>query len=389
MARNLQGAKVYFWGISPPFSRRNDKYDRMNRIAKILSEERFNRETLTELLQAGPGDSDLIFEKAAEVKSKHIGNKVHLRGLIELSNICAKNCLYCGIRRDNKNVDRYTVSDAEVEKAVHFALKNNLGSIVMQSGELISHDFVNRVERLLEMIKKISDGKLGITLSCGEQTEETYLRWKAAGAHRYLLRIESSNEDLYYKIHPKDQAHNFQTRLNALQSLKDCGYQTGTGVMIGLPFQTPEDLANDLLFMREFDIHMCGMGPFVEHENTPLYQYKDLLLPKIERVTLTLKMVALLRIMMKDINIASTTALQAMVAGGREMALKAGANIMMPNITPGIYRNDYALYENKPGTNEEAEDSKQNLEVLINRAGCQVAYGEWGDSKHFSHNFQI
>jgi biotin synthase len=251
----------------------------------------------------------------------------------------------------------------------------------MQSGELSSPDFTDRIEKLLKLTKKLSNGKLGITLSCGEQPKETYQRWKTAGAHRYLLRIETSNEELYYNIHPKDKTHDFHQRLNALQSLKDCGYQTGSGVMIGLPFQTDEDLARDLLFMRNFDIHMCGMGPYVEHENTPLYQYRDLLLPKEDRVQLTLKMIALLRIIMKDINIASTTALQAMVDGGREKALSAGANIMMPNITPGLYRNNYALYENKPGTNEEAEDSRQNLEALINRADCQVAYGEWGDSR--------
>lgn len=357
---------------------------RMNRIAHILAEENFTRENLVELLQAGPEDSALIFQKAAEVKSRFIGNKVHLRGLIELSNICAKNCFYCGIRQENKYVNRYTVSDEEIEQAIHFAIQNKLGSVVIQSGELISPDFVNRIERLLKMITRVSDGSLGVTLSCGEQTPETYQRWKDAGAHRYLLRIESSNEELYYKIHPKDKTHDYQTRLAALQNLKDCGYQTGTGVMIGLPFQTIEDLANDLLFMRDFDIDMCGMGPFVEHEDTPLYAFKDLLLPKTERVDLTLKMIALLRIIMKDINIASTTALQAMVDGGREKALRAGANIMMPNITPGIYRNNYALYENKPGTNEEAEDSQKNLEALINRAGCQVAYGEWGNSRHFT-----
>ena len=355
----------------------------MNRIAQILSEDRYDQERLVELLKASPQDSALIFDKAAEVKAKFIGIKVHLRGLIELSNICAKNCFYCGIRRDNKTVNRYTVADDEVAEAIKFAIENELGSIVIQSGELISPDFINRVERNLKLAKKLSDGKLGITLSCGEQTRETYQRWKEAGAHRYLLRIETSNEALYYKIHPRDEAHDYQRRLAALQSLKDTGYQTGTGVMIGLPFQTTEDLAHDLLFMREFDIHMCGMGPYVEHEDTPLYQYKDILLPKEDRVALTLKMIALLRIIMKDINIASTTALQAMVDGGREQALKAGANIMMPNITPGVYRNNYALYDNKPGTNEEAEDSRKNLEALISRAGCQVAYGAWGDSLHF------
>ena len=352
-------------------------------IRHILSEERFNLETLTELLQAGAEDTALIFQKAAEVKAKYIGRKVHLRGLIELSNICAKNCFYCGIRRDNKCIDRYVLQDEEVEQSIRFAIKNKLGSIVIQSGELTNKIFVNRIERLLKMAKEISKGKLGITLSCGEQSEETFLRWKKAGAHRYLLRIESSNEELYYKIHPKDEIHDYTVRLNALQSLKKCGYQTGTGVMIGLPFQSSEDLANDLLFMQEFDIHMCGMGPFVENKNTPLFQYNKLLLPQEERVRLTLKMIALLRIMMKDINIASTTALQAMMDGGREMALKAGANIMMPNITPGVYRNNYALYNNKPGTNEEAEDSRKNLEALIKRAGCEVAYDEWGDSKHF------
>ena len=353
------------------------------KISHILSEERFDLETLTELLQADPENSALIFQKAAEVKAKYIGNKVHLRGLIELSNICAKNCLYCGIRRDNKCIDRYVLQDDEVEQSIRFAIKNKLGSIVIQSGELTNKGFIDRIERLLKMAKKLSNGKLGITLSCGEQSEETFLRWKEAGAHRYLLRIESSKEELYYKIHPKDETHDYTARLNALRSLKDCGYQTGTGVMIGLPFQSSEDLANDLLFMREFDIHMCGMGPFVENKNTPLYQYNKLLLPKEERVHLTLKMIALLRIMMKDINIASTTALQAMMDGGREMALKAGANIMMPNITPGVYRNNYALYNNKPGTNEEAEDSRKNLEALIKRAGCEVVYNEWGDSMHF------
>ena len=355
----------------------------MHRIAQILSEDRYDQERLVELLQAGPEDAALIFDKAAEVKAKYIGNKVHLRGLIELSNICAKNCFYCGIRLDNKAVSRYTVSDNEVAEAIKFAIENELGSIVMQTGELISPDFINRVERNVKLAKSLSEGQLGITLSCGEQTPETYQRWKDAGAHRYLLRIETSNEELYYKIHPKNEAHDFQHRLANLQNLKDMGYQTGTGVMIGLPFQTLEDLANDLLFMREFDIHMCGMGPYVEHENTPLYKYKDLLPSGEERVVLTLKMIALLRIIMKDINIAATTALQAMVDGGREQALRAGANIMMPNITPGHYRNNYALYNNKPGTNEEAEDSRKNLEALINSAGCQVAYGAWGDSLHF------
>ncbi|HEY9115333.1 MAG TPA: [FeFe] hydrogenase H-cluster radical SAM maturase HydE [Bacteroidales bacterium] len=356
----------------------------MNKIKSILAEERFNQETLVELLGANQEESALIFNKSAEIKAKYIGNKVHLRGLIELSNICLKNCYYCGIRRGNKQTERYAISDEEVEQAIRFAIEKNLGSIVIQSGELISGQFISRVENILQKSKELSGGKLGITLSCGEQKAETYQRWFNAGAHRYLLRIESSNRDLYYKIHPNDAAHDFDKRLLALQNLQKVGFQTGTGVMIGLPFQTLENLAGDLLFMRDMDIDMCGMGPYVEHEQTPLFQYKNILLPKNERVELSLKMIALLRIMMKNINIASTTALQSLAVDGRERALKAGANIMMPNITPGIYRNKYALYENKPGTSEEAEDSRINLEQLAERAGCQVSYGDWGDSRHFA-----
>jgi biotin synthase len=358
----------------------------MNRIGNILAHQEFSKEDLIELLNAGPEDTELIFKKAAEIKAKYIGNKVYLRGLIELSNICAKNCLYCGIRRGNKTVERYSISDDEVELAFQFAIQNKLGSVIMQSGELSSPVFIEKVESYLRKAKKMSNGKLGITLSCGEQTEETYQRWRAAGAHRYLLRIESSNRELYYRIHPKDQLHDFDNRLNALTSLKNCGYQTGTGVMIGLPFQTTEDLASDLLFMRDFDIDMCGMGPYIEHEQTPLAEYNSQLKSVQERLTLTLKMIALLRIIMKDINIASTTALQAMANGAREQALRVGANIMMPNITPGIYRNKYALYNNKPGINEEAEDSQRNLEVIANRAGCEVVYDAWGDSKHFQYS---
>jgi len=156
------------------------------------------------------------------------------------------------------------------------------------------------------------------------------------------------------------------------------------GVMIGLPFQTIENLADDLIFMRDFDIDMCGMGPYIEHIDTKLYEYKHLVPSKEIRLDLSLKMIAILRIMMKDINIASTTAMQTLVDGGREMALKAGANILMPNTTPGLYREQYALYDNKPGLDEEAEDSKQSIEKLIERAGCITAYGEQGNAPHYS-----
>jgi len=352
-------------------------------VVSILKERRFNHETLVRLLTANEDETQLIFAEAARIKAKYAGNKVYLRGLIELSNICEKDCYYCGIRKSNPNCHRYMVSDAEIDRAIQYAVDSNMGSLVVQSGELQTENFIQKIDHILRRAHLLGEGQLGVTLSCGEQTRETYQKWRELGATRYLLRIESSNPKLYQKIHPKDAMHDYNTRVNALGLLKSTGYQTGTGVMIGLPFQTMMDLASDLLFMRELDIDMCGMGPYIEHEDTPLYQYKQSLIPVAERIQLSLKMIALLRIMMKDINIASTTALQALDKRGRINALKVGANVMMPNITPGLYRNNYALYLNKPGVGEEAEDSLRNLEQQVAEAGCVVGYGERGDSLHF------
>ncbi|OFX88708.1 MAG: [FeFe] hydrogenase H-cluster radical SAM maturase HydE [Bacteroidetes bacterium GWF2_33_16] len=352
-------------------------------IKDILAKEILTKDDIIKLLSADGEDLKMIFEKSSEIKEKYIGRKVYLRGLIELSNICAKNCYYCGIRRDNKNVERYLIKDDEVLEAARFALKNNYGSIVIQTGELQSEVNSLRIETLVKEIIKMSDHKLGITLSCGEQTEDVYKRWFEAGAHRYLLRIETTNKELYQKLHPNDDNHSFEKRLECLQLLKKCGYQVGTGVMIGLPFQKIENLAEDLLFMQEIDIDMCGMGPYIEHVDTPLYNFKDQLMPVNDRFKLTLKMLAVLRIMMKDINMAATTALQAIDKIGREKAIRIGANILMPNITPGVYRDNYKLYENKPCTDENAEDCAGCIEGRIKLAGGDIAYGEWGDSKHF------
>lgn len=355
----------------------------MSKVDNILRERVFDKESLVELLNANTEDTNKIFAEARRIKEENIGNKVHLRGLIELTNHCTKNCHYCGIASGLKNVDRFMVSMPEVEQAIRFVFENNYGSIVIQTGELQSEKFISQIEEILHKVNSVSRGTLGVTLSCGEQSPETYKRWMDAGAHRYLLRIEASNRDLYYKLHPKDEKHDFDTRISALRTLKTLGYQTGTGVMIGLPFQTVEDLASDLLFMRDFDIDMCGMGPYIEHEDTLLYEFNHLAPKRNEKVQLSLKMIAILRIMMKDINIAATTAMQTLINGGREMALKAGANIMMPNTTPGIFREQYSLYKNKPGLHEEAADSKYMIEELIQRAGCVTAYGENGNSRHF------
>jgi biotin synthase len=352
-------------------------------VNKILSKEDFSRSDLITLLKADGGDKTLLFKKAAEIREKYIGNKVWFRGLIEFSNICGKDCFYCGIRKGNKNLTRYNLSDEEILAAAKFAYENRYGSIALQSGELESNDFAERIERLIKKIKELSKGELGITLSVGEQSPDIYKRWFDAGAHRYLLRVESTNSALYSKIHPDNKKHDFGRRISCLRSLQDIGYQTGTGVMIGLPFQTMDDLAGDLLFMKEFDIDMCGMGPYIEHADTPLGIGDEAILSLKERFDLTLKMIALIRIMMKDINIVAATALQAIDPIGREKAVKIGANIVMPNITPGKYRDSYKLYDGKPCTNDSAEDCQSCLEARISLADAEVIYGEWGDSKHF------
>ncbi|HEY4788084.1 MAG TPA: [FeFe] hydrogenase H-cluster radical SAM maturase HydE [Bacteroidales bacterium] len=349
----------------------------------LLSKDFLEKEDIIALLSANEDDARELFAKAAEIKERYIGNKVYFRGLIEFSNICVKNCFYCGIRVGNKNVARYNLTNDEILDCARFAYENHYASIVLQSGEVATETFTNRIEHLLNEIKRLSNNTLGITLSLGEQTEEIYQRWFNAGCHRYLLRIESTNQELFHKIHPDDENHSFETRLNCLKSLRKLGYQVGTGVMIGLPFQTLDDLANDLLSLREFDVDMVGMGPYIEHPDTPMYQYRHLLLPKNERLQLGLKMIAILRLMMKDINIAAATALQAIDPMGREKGIKAGANVLMPNVTPGQYRNNYKLYENKPCTDENPDDCTQCLEARINMTGNSIGYNEWGDSKHF------
>lgn len=353
-------------------------------IKNILDRGDFSREEIIKLLNSEGDDRTMLFRKSAEVKEKYIGNKVWFRGLIEFSNVCGKDCLYCGIRKGNRILKRYNLDDNEIVEAAAFAYKNRYGSIALQSGELESSFVTDRIEGLLRRIKEMSKGELGVTLSVGEQEPHVYRKWFDAGAHRYLLRVESANSELYSKIHPTDSKHSFSRRLECLKSLQEIGYQTGTGVMIGLPFQTIDDLAGDLLFMKEFDIDMCGMGPYIEHADTPLIEYAQSLLPIKERFDLTLKMIAIIRIMMKDINIVAATALQAIDPIGREKAVKIGANILMPNITPGKYRDSYKLYDNKPCTDDSAEDCQSCLEARVSLADAEVIYGEWGDSRHYS-----
>jgi len=353
-------------------------------VSEILNQQELSKQDIIRLLSiTDKGDHDQLIRKAYSIKESTIGKRVFLRGLIEFSNYCRKNCYYCGIRNGNHKVARYSLSDKEILEVVDFAQRKQLTGIVLQSGELSNVDFIERITTLITKIKKATNPEFRITLSLGEQSLETYQRWFDAGAQRYLLRIETSSEDLYKKIHPVDGLHSFKVRLKCLENIQRAGYMTGTGVMIGLPFQTIENLTDDLLFIKERDIDMVGMGPYLEHADTPLYNHKDLLMPAMERFNLSIRMIAVLRIMMPDINIASTTALQSIVPLGREAGLKAGANVMMPNLTPLKYRSSYLLYDNKACINEDADDCLDFLEKRIRMIGEEIAYNDYGDSIHF------
>lgn len=355
----------------------------MKAFSELLNQTEFSKDDMMRILSAEENDEQLLFNKVHQLRLKHIGNKVYLRGLIEISNICSKNCYYCGIRKDNKNVNRYLLNDEEVLKAAEYAHKNKFASLVIQGGELESESWTIRIETLLRKIKEISNNELGITLSLGEQSESIFRRWFDAGAHRYLLRFESSDINLYHRIHPNDELHSYKRRMEAIDLLRNCGYQVGTGVMIGLPWQNIEILAEDLLRMKDLDIDMCGMGPYIEHHDTPLYKYKEELIPIQERFNLTLKMIAALRLLINDINIAGTTAMQCIDPEGREKAFKAGANVVMPNITPSKYKDSYLLYDNKPGSNDDEDDSTEKVLKIIEDTGFEAGIGLWGDSPHF------
>ncbi|MDZ4181803.1 MAG: radical SAM protein, partial [Candidatus Cloacimonadaceae bacterium] len=215
-----------------------------------------------------PIEIEALYKRAYAIKEQFVGTTVYYRGLIELSNICAKDCYYCGIRASNSAVERYLIDKEEVLAEAKWCFDQGYGSIVIQSGEREDKWYADHITDLVSGIKKLSGGELGITLSLGEQSEAVYRQWFEAGAHRYLLRIETSNPELYKTLHPAD--HSFEKRVGCLRTMKKIGYQVGTGVMIGLPGQTVADLADDILFFYDEDIDMLGMGPFIPHQETPL-----------------------------------------------------------------------------------------------------------------------
>ena len=326
---------------------------------------------------------DDLFAAAYAEKCTRVGKRVSLRGLIEFSNVCGKNCYYCGIRVGNAKVARYRLSEDEIVAAARQAERARYGSVVLQSGEVASEANTAFVERVVSRLHAEFGDALGVTLCLGEQSEETYRRWRAAGAHRYLLRIESSNPELYAKLHPA--SHSWQARVDCLRTLKRLGYITGSGVMIGVPGQTLEDLAGDIAFFAQEDLDMIGMGPFIPHPDTPLGEGLAMTPDwKRRQVELGCRMIAVARLALKDVNIAATTALEALDPQGREKGLLAGANVMMPNVTPAKYRGDYKLYSDKPCQDESADLVGDVLERRIRSIGEEVNWSDRGDPLHFS-----
>ena len=288
-----------------------------------------NHKELTKLLK-DENNLQEITQEADKIRKKYKGDGVHLRGLIEFTNHCFRNCLYCGIRKDNTNLTRFHLSKKEIIERATFAKNLGYKTIVLQGGEDISYN----LDELCEIITEIKNLNFALTLSLGEKTKEEYKTLKNAGADRYLLRIETTDSNLYKKLHP-DATH--KNRFKCLEYIKEAGFEVGTGIMTELPEQTLESIAQDILFFREIDADMIGIGPFIPAPDTPLANKKG------GSFELALKTMALTRIIMEDINIPATTAMETIKENGRFFALNSGANVVMPNLT-GESAKNYQIY---------------------------------------------
>jgi biotin synthase len=358
----------------------------MTELKELLYKNEYTASDIENLLfLSEKEDIRLLQNRANEVLNQYVGDSVYYRGIVEFSNICFLDCYYCGIRKSNNNVDRYTLPKEDIISSAKWCADQGYGSVVLQSGERHDEFFINFVEDLIKEIKKVTISEklphgVGITLSVGEHNKETYERFFNAGAHRYLLRIETTNDELYRELHPEVQK--LEERKECLNSLRECGYQVGTGVMIGLPGQSVQMLAEDILFFKEQNIDMIGMGPYLVHNETPMAGKSQM--DRDPLLQLSLNMIAVCRIILKDVNIAATTALQAVVPDGRERGLSYGANVTMPNITPTEVRSSYKLYEGKPCMDEGRQECKSCLLGRVHSIGRDVAFDQWGDSKHFA-----
>ena len=301
-----------------------------------MKKQNLSKAELTALLSDGSVD-DALFSAADSVRRENVGDAVHLRALIEFSNICRNNCLYCGIRAGNANIKRYRLTADEILSLAKSAKEMGLHTIVLQSAE----DLEYKTSDLCRIIESIKRFDVAVTLSIGEKTYAEYKAYKEAGADRYLLRIETTDKDLYHKLDPK---MDWERRFACLLALKDLKYELGTGSLIGLPFQTIESMAEDILFFKRLDADMIGVGPFIPHPDTPLKDAKG------GTLTMALKVMALTRLMLPSINIPATTAMETLEEGGRNKALQSGANVIMPNITMADLSKNYALYPNKSRT---------------------------------------
>lgn len=322
---------------------------------------RLEKAEITRMLSADY-DAAELYRQADKVRRKNVGDEVHLRGLIEFSNICRNNCLYCGIRKGNAHIKRYRMSPEELVETARKAAALGFKTIVMQSGEDMFFD-AKTMCGILEKIKKFD---VAITLSIGERSYEEYKSFREAGADRYLMRIETTDKNLYHRLDPQ---MSWQHRYDCLMMIKELGYELGSGIMVGLPEQSLSSIAEDLLFLQNIGVDMAGIGPFIPHSQTPLAQAKG------GSLELALRTMAVMRLLMPDINIPATTAMESLHPKGRIMALQAGANVVMPNVTEGEYRRLYELYPEKACVNDTPAHCRSCIGLKIMSIGRQIGTG--------------
>lgn len=320
-----------------------------------------DRERIEKLIaDSKSAEARQVLEAADKLRAETVGDGVHLRGLIEFSNYCRNNCLYCGLRRDNRKVSRYRMTPAEIVAAAEHGAKLGFKTVVLQSGE----DPAYSGETIAEIIREITNFGLVVTLSIGEREPREYELWRNSGAERYLMRHETADSLLYERLHP---GQNMEQRVALLRILKELDYQVGTGFMVGLPGQTPATLWHDLKLARELQAEMVGIGPFIPHPDTPLGKEPSGALEG------TCLMVALTRLVLPHALLPATTALGSISPQGREAALRAGANVVMPNLTPKKYRPEYEIYPNKICLGEEAAECRGCITRRIESLGRTVA----------------
>lgn len=355
----------------------------MKALEDLLAQTEFTDEDVARILRIRtPEEADLLQRRAYDLTTREMGPNVYLRGLIEISNVCTANCRYCGIRKVNHDVERYTLPRETILECARLALESGYGSIAIQAGERRDPKWVTFIGELLRDIHEMSCTEalpqgLGITLSLGEQSLEVYEYWAEASGNpdglRYLLRIESSNPELFHRLHCTPGKHEkvLEHRYEALANLRKAGYQVGTGVMIGLPGQTIEDLVQDIRTFEKVGADMIGMGPYLTSLGADMVSLGQM--PHDDLLRLSLNMIAATRLVLRNVNIAAATALETLEPRGRIMGILHGCNVVMPNITPQMTRASYQLYDNKAGTEVGAESN-----ILVENDIVRIAYRTLG-----------